>query len=303
MKEKGFARCVWASNGTLVAAGDNNLIWRGTDQGGQVEDSYSHHKIVTCAINIDDAIYTAGEGAYRYENGVWTDLNKEYISRNMTYAIAGRTRREIYAVGEQMIMRYDGGKWNWINGGFGTALNAAWVDESGDLFAAGRASIFRKHRDEWSTEAIPGDPRTILAMWGDEKAVYVVGTEGLIAVRRNGEWHSMASGTSSTLFTIWGFDERHIYAAGENNNELCLYDGHTWQPVPITTADLENFQSLWGNSPSDFWAADWRGVVAHYDGQRWTEVERVFTDDLITMCGNRRETFVFGRNGIISYHR
>lgn len=302
-KEKGFPRSLLAANGSLVVGGEDNLIWRGTDQGGQFDQTYPRRAFMTCAINIDDAIFAAGLGAYRYENGVWTDLNKEYISQNTAWAIAGRTPREVYAVGDHMVLQYDGEKWSWINGGFGKELRAAWVDANGDLLAAGEGSIFRKHRDDWFSETIPHDPRWIYAMWGDDNAVYGVGSQGLIAVRRNGEWLSMASGTSSNLYTVWGFDERHVYAAGENNNELCLYDGRTWQPVAITSVDLENFQSLWGNSPSDFWAADYRGIVAHYDGQRWTELERIFTRDLTVVRGNRRETLAFGYNGIISYHR
>jgi hypothetical protein len=67
-------------------------------------------------------IYAAGLGAYRYEHGVWTDLNKEYTSQNEAYAIAGRHRNDIYIVGDAMVMHYDGEKWTWINSGFGRGL-------------------------------------------------------------------------------------------------------------------------------------------------------------------------------------
>ncbi len=302
-RDSGVPSDFWASNGNLVVAGRESMIWRGTDQGGHLDNTYPRRKTVNCAIAIDDAIYAAGRGAYRYQGGVWTDLNKEYISENTAWAIAGRTRHDVYAVGSAMIMHFNGEKWDWINGGFGQDLDAAWVDANDDLLVAGRRNIFRMHHGEWSDEAIPHDPRWIYAMWGSDRAVYAVGSDGLIAVRRDGQWSSMASGTSSDLFTIWGFDDNHVYAAGSNNNELCVYDGRTWLPVPITTADLENFRSIWGNSPSDFWAADFRGIVAHYDGRRWTQLERIFPGGLQVLCGNGRETIAFMNNGMVSYHR
>jgi len=303
VREKGKPRALWAGNGNLLAAGDNNMIWRGGVQGGIVETVYPRRNYVNCAINIDDAIFAAGEGAYRYENGAWTDLNKEYVSRNQAFAIAGRSRRDIYAVGERMVMHYDGEQWSWINAGFDVWLEAAWMDPSGDLLTAGGPTIFRKHGDEWFEEGVPGDPRYVFAMWGDEHAVFAVGSDGLIAVRKNGPWRSMASGTSSDLYTVWGFDATHVYAAGSNNNELCSFDGVAWQPVAITSVDLEEFRRLWGNSPSDLWAAAYDGTVAHYDGRGWTEMEHLLPSGIRALCGNTRETLVIGRYGIISYHR
>lgn len=302
-KDTGRPRALLAGNGNIVAAGESNMIWRGTDHGGSLENVYPHLPFLTCAINIDGAIFAAGEGAYRYEDGVWTDLNKEYVSRNAAWAIAGRTRRDIYAVGERMIMHYDGDKWSWINGGFNLGLRAAWVDANGDLLTTGSNVIFRKHGDDWFEETIPGDPRVIYAMWGSDNAVYGVGSHGLTAVRKNGEWRAMQSATGSSLNTIWGFDDTHIYAAGENNDELCVYDGHTWQPVFITGAHLGSFQSIWGNSPADFWAAGYGGAVAHYDGSEWTALDRYFPGGTYAICGNLREALVLSNYGIISYHR
>jgi hypothetical protein len=112
----------------------------------------------------------------------------------------------------------------------------------------------------------------------------------------------MDSRTDAPLYSIWGFGENRVYAAGDNNNEICYYDGKTWCPVPILDVPMYDVQGIWGTSPADLFVADHRGTIAHFDGYRWNELERLFSGGPGILCGNDREAILFGA-GIASYRR
>jgi hypothetical protein len=91
------------------------------------------------------------------------------------------------------------------------------------------------------------------------------------------DWTAMSSGTTETLWGIWGFSGSDVFVVGEGGTIL-HYNGAAWAPMPSgTTAYLSG---VWGSSPSDMFAtgstlgsveADWRGTILRYDGSSWSE--------------------------------
>jgi PKD repeat protein len=82
-------------------------------------------------------------------------------------------------------------------------------------------------------------------------------------------WTTITTGTSQSLWGIWGSSASDVYVGGDSNT-LLHFDGSTWSTVNIgiTTVDIEN---IWGSSASDVYVVGANGTF-HYDGSSWTAV-------------------------------
>jgi uncharacterized protein YjdB len=96
---------------------------------------------------------------------------------------------------------------------------------------------------------------------------------GLLTVRqappgvRTNAWSAMTSGTTSSLFGVWGSAANNVFAVGSSGT-IRRYNGSTWEThTSGTSADLWD---VWGSSASDVWAVGGGGTVRHYNGSSWT---------------------------------
>jgi len=81
-----------------------------------------------------------------------------------------------------------------------------------------------------------------------------------------GTWVAQGSPTGAALHAVWGFDETHVYAVSEEDNQrLFRFDGSQW----ISVAGLTNARKfgVWGLGPNDVWTVGWCMDVVNYDGQ------------------------------------
>ena len=92
------------------------------------------------------------------------------------------------------------------------------------------------------------------------------------AILHGGTWTLMESGTTATLYDVWGSSENDVFAVGEGGTIL-HYDGSSWTPMnSSSTFDVEH---IWGFSSDDVLATGgWE--LYHYDGNSWS----VFEDGL-----------------------
>ena len=65
-----------------------------------------------------------------------------------------------------------------------------------------------------------------------------------------GSWDEVASGVSSTLFSLWGASRDEMFAVG-SNGLLIAYDGDGWSPTRLGLDERgattgESLQDLWG---------------------------------------------------------
>lgn len=301
--DHGEVRTLWAGGGNIIAGGWSNFLWRGTAEGGSQETVYAQRGDLVCATSIDGAIFAAGSGAYRYENGEWMNLDKESTTRDVVWDIAGRNRYDIYAVGREMVLHYDGTQWNWVNGGFKDYLNAVWVDNTGDVWVTGSYETYRLHGSTWAPSQIGDGHMAVYDMWGMGETMYAVGSQGQAAIRKNGVWRQVQTGTNNPLVSVWGFDENHVYAAEDDSNEILYYNGSTWQPMVINDPNVERPRSIWGTGPNDLFVQDAEGPLVHYDGHTWQPLQRVFPDGMSAIAGSGHELLAVGYMGSVSYRR
>ncbi|HEX6789962.1 MAG TPA: hypothetical protein VF247_01510 [Candidatus Krumholzibacteria bacterium] len=298
---QGYMRSFWAGHGELAGVGENNFIWHGTASGGDQVELPPVRRGLADAVTIGDAIYAVGEGAYRYQDGEWTDLDKEYITRNPARGIGGRRSDDIYAVGSEMILHYDGRSWQWVNSGLGEELRSVWVGPEGHVVAVGWGPVIVEYDGTtWTKKEIPlsGDLNDVT---GVGNTVFAVGG-GLAGVRKNNHWYfSRPSGWA--LNAVWAYAEDRAYAVGNEDNTLWTYDGSRWTPSPIEGPAMPSMSGIWGTSPSNLFILDYYGTLVHFDGSGWREEERIFGAGMRAITGTPHEVLTLGDTGSILYRK
>jgi hypothetical protein len=197
------------------------------------------------------------------------------------YAVGGRSRSDVYAVGNAgSILHFDGSQWQTMTSNTTAALRGVWVSPTtAEVFAVGvngsTGTIVRYDGSAWS-EVVTGAPADFSAVWGSGPLdVFAVGGTGLV-YHYTGSWQSvpnpMASDTGSRWLTaVWGTSATNVYAVGERSSgtvSAMRYDGISWTAVSIGN----RLRGIWGTGPADIYAVGYNGGVFHFDGNAWTSV-------------------------------
>jgi len=302
--DHGDVRSVWAGRGSVLAGGGNNFVWRASGGAGANETPCPNRGGFNCATAIDGAVYVGGQSVFRYEDGTWTNLNKEYITRDDVYDIAGRRRNHIFAVGQNMVLHYDGSQWTWLNSAFGINPHAVWVDAADDVWIAGYSDqAYRLHVDTWSQEDIGFRNRSVYDMWGDDEVLVAVGSYGAASMRKDGVWRSVPTGSSHSLEAVWGYDQNHIFAADGNGHQVYAWDGRSWHVMVLDQIPDGYMNAIWGTTATNVFVLGGSGTVAHYDGKTWQPLERVLAGGLDALSGTSSELLAVGYIGAVSYRR
>jgi hypothetical protein len=137
-------------------------------------------------------------------------------------------------------------------------------------------------------------------------AYYLAGTNGLILRYDPAAATFTRQVTPGTelLFGVWGTDVNHIWAVGgdplndETGGVVWKYNGTLWtvddEAPKARRNGLPTLFKVWGRSPEDFYVSGRFGVVLHFDGIRWTELETGTTASLFTVHGNDTLTVAVG---------
>lgn len=102
-----------------------------------------------------------------------------------------------------------------------------------------------------------------------------------------GQWQAMDSGTTESLYDIWGTGLDNIYAVGLNGTIL-HFNGAGWTSMSSPTG--KHLFGVWGSSSDDIWAVGRDGVILRrQDGGSWQE-----TVDVPLNPGERQLNEVWG---------
>lgn len=110
--------------------------------------------------------------------------------------------------------------------------------------------------------------RLVLIIWAIAGILFVAGVG--YAGPADGEWHAMDSGTTETLYDIWGTGLDSMFAVGLNGTIL-HFDGAGWTSMSSPTG--KHLSGIWGSSSNDLWAVGQDGIVLRrQDGGSWGEM-------------------------------
>lgn len=153
-------------------------------------------------------------------------------------------------------------------------------------------------------------PRTGLLWWcwGDGDELIAVG-EGGAVIRGAGEGYVRdplpPEVAGMTLYGVWGPGDGTLVAVGGNPNlpdspPVALhYDGEAWSPGDTSALPDGVLFKVWGGGGgAPIWAVGSRGLIARFDGARWTAVPSPTDADLIAVHGSfPGEVFAVGGLG------
>lgn len=219
--------------------------------------------------------------------------------------------------------------WRWqVRSPPGRELRAIWGSGPADVFAVGQAgTVLHYDGERWESQPSGAD-QDLSDVWGSGPTdVIAVGYGGTI-LRYDGQgWQREPSATPMPLFTIWGSGPRDVFAAGARGT-LVHYDGRRWQAQKTGTpkelfglsgsGPTDIYAVGYAAWEGDDLLSGWpcyrdpgrrqcwvvgdeppcrpldedgsvRGVVLHYDGQRWrpqTTLEARYFDVWVAGTGD-----------------
>ncbi len=155
------------------------------------------------------------------------------------------------------------------------AFFSVWGAAPDDVYAVGgnndKGVLYHFDGTSWSPEAVPGSPPLLNWIDGSAGDPWIVGNEGVAMVRTDESWERRDTPTSQPLWGVWATSSSEVWAVGGD---------------PLT------------QDP---------GVVVHYQGGSWTEVELPELDRpsraLFKVWGTAPDNvYVVGDGGVILHY-
>ncbi len=164
------------------------------------------------------------------------------------------------------------GGWCWENPQpQGEHINAIWGDDERDAWAVGESVVLHWNGDRWAAEQDVRS--NLLAVGGTPTNVWTVGADGTVLhLSRGAGWEAMPplpdrqgtdiSGTARN--DVWGADGANLFRwdGGRWNRVPVVHKGESLR-----------LQSVWARLPDDVWAVgSCQGAVfsAHWNGKTWS---------------------------------
>jgi hypothetical protein len=185
----------------------------------------------------------------------------------------GTSASNVWAVGDETILHYDGATWSTVAGGsalFGIWLFGIWGSSASDIWAVGYQAggtpvIFHYDGANWSSVPSPSTELQYTSVSGSSASdVWAAGPRGFISHYDGTSWSNVPTGANQVLFAVWASSPSDVWAVGIDGT--FHYNGTSWAPVTNLSGE---FMGLSGTSQSDVWAVG-RGGPSHYDGTSWS---------------------------------
>lgn len=215
----------------------------------------------------------------QYDGGTWNEMSS-YSNRTRIGSIWGSSPSDIYALGaiipakltsnplegfEGFILHYDGNTWIKVEEGLINVPVDIWGSSSSNVFMVEAywdnalnhivSTILHYDGNTWSE--MESDITPLNGIWGSSSSdVFAVGDEGIILHYDGSAWSEMEGSLSGDLMDVWGSSSSDVFTVGYNNNDYD-YDPET-------------------NN----------GIILHYDGDSWSEMEDSTTSPLYGIWGS-----------------
>ncbi|MFA5367277.1 MAG: hypothetical protein WC333_05315 [Dehalococcoidia bacterium] len=185
------------------------------------------------------------------------------------FGIWGSSATDVFAVGYDVILHYDGTNWTlWQSG---CELYDIWGTASNNIYAVGTGGKILYYDGYSWQEMGSGTGEDLLGIWGTSpNNLYAVGTHGTI-LNYNGvdSWQTISGGNQQILYGIWGSAYNNIYIVGASNSSKGLilhYNGTAWSETETSTNPLKG---IWGSYAANIYAVGDDGTILQYTGSNW----------------------------------
>jgi hypothetical protein len=218
-------------------------------------------------------LFVAGNAgkAYRLTNSTWTDLSPPNVNIE---ALWGSGSTNLYAVGGDTILHYNGGVWTPKQPVKGISLYGLWGSGPNDIYAVGSSgTILRFDGGNWKKKLIPSvhSATTFQGVWGSgAKNVFAVGNKGTILSFDGANWTTATTSASATVIfkDVWGSGATNVFAVGKAGT-IYHFNGGSWMAQVGPSVPLDavwgapggcvyaagNFGKIWSRNSVSGWKA------------------------------------------------
>lgn len=187
--------------------------------------------------------------------------------------------------GSGNVLGFDGTSWTLVKTLPANQVANIWAASPSDIYLTGYNGQGYIHHYDGSLWTNQGAPMaTLNALWGTGTDVYAVGASGTILRSQGSGWTNENSGTSSTLFALWGSSATDVWAAGGLGASILHKTGTTWASTTKATGRV--IRDLWGSSAGAVWAVGDTGTIEKFDGTSWTAQASGVTTALFGVAGS-----------------
>jgi hypothetical protein len=221
-------------------------------------------------------------------------------TNNNLNGIWGSSSSNIFAIGDMgTILHYNGTSWSTMNSGTNNDIYGVWGSSSTDVFAVGASgTILHYNGTSWSTMQSNATD-DIHCVWGSSSTdVYAVG-DASVTHRYNGaKWENYVNVFKNNR-GIWGSSATDVYIVGKEG--YTHNDGKEWT---FTFDNTYYLHGIWGSSGSSIFAVGEAGIIRHYDGTKWNNMESGVTDKILfSVWGvSSSSVYTIGSSGTILHY-
>lgn len=177
------------------------------------------------------------------------------------------------------------GTWNWPLALSNTtqSLSGVWGSDEHNIFAVGSGgTIIHYDGTHWAPMKSK-ITKSLQGIWGSSPHdVFAVGLGGSVLHYDGITWQAMDSGTDADLAGVWGSGSDDIFAVSSTYASQPIdiqyvihYNGRDWKHAFTSSLATGRFTlgRIWGSGPYDVFVAGREGVILHYDGTTWEQMD------------------------------
>lgn len=215
---------------------------------------------------------------YHYDGSAWNSVaidNQNVINIRKFW---GSGSQDIWAVGNRVILHYDGTQWSIVNQGtFISYLADIHGSSQSDIWAVGENGlpgdmplILHYNGSAWSESFRPtNDLLGVLAL--RPNLAWAVGRGGTVLKWDGMSWvqdMTVRGVTTQMLRSLYGTSESSLWVVGDDT--LLHFDGSRWTSAAsaaVTQGQL--LSGLWGTGDGNLWAVGYSNVILHRSDSGW----------------------------------
>jgi hypothetical protein len=187
-------------------------------------------------------------------------------------------------------------------------LAGVWARTTSDVYAVGTDALLHYNGTTWSAVGGALANNTYRAVSGVAGAsvpsVWAVGDNGLAVHDTNGTWSSTTTHSGNNLRGVWVVAAGNVYAVGDNATILHL-SGGVWSSmaVPRTVDAGTSLRAVWGSDATHIWAVGDNGTIIFGNGLTWTDQTNGSVDSrLYGVFGNTTtDNYAVGDDGAVEH--
>lgn len=198
-------------------------------------------------------------------------VRKELVAR----AVWGSGPTNVFVVGDETILQFDGERWNSKSPGSVRDLWDVWGSGPNDVFALSYSGyILRFDGTRWRPSYTAPTDKTwraegnwLTGIWGSDSNNVIAAGRGIVMQFDGKRWKRQNPGTYHYITDVWGSDADNVFAVGKHG--IAKFDGTRWRNHRLSgPTSYHGLHGVWGSGPNDVYAVGSRATILHYEGTR-----------------------------------